>query len=187
MRSGSVCIKLIPAMGLIVLFMMNSCSRDYWVLEKDEPKYPCKILGACDATIMGLMENLNKKGIKVISIGQDYLISIPAHYLFEPEAPHLKWKSYYLLNEIATFLKQFRKIAINITSYSNKYSSPQREHALTLARSRVVSEYLWSQGVDGRLIFTQGLGSDKPIIRYTQGGDNSVNARVEITFRQAVA
>jgi intracellular multiplication protein IcmN len=171
----------------MALFMITSCSRDFWALDKDEPKYPCKILGACDATIMKLTKKLNKKGVKVISIGQDYLISIPAIYLFEPETPHLKWKSYPLLNEIATFLKQFRKIAINVASYSNKYSSPQREHALTLARSRVVSEYLWSQGVDSRLIFTQGLGSDKPIIGYTQGGDNSVNARVEITFRQAVA
>ncbi len=187
MRSKPVCMKLIPIMGLIVLLMMTSCRREFGTLDKDEPKYPCKILGACDATIIRLMENLNKKGIKVVSIGQDYLISIPARYLFEPETPHLKWKSYALLNEIATLLKQFFKITINIASYSNKYSSPQREHALTIARSRVVSEYLWSQGVDSRFIFTQGLGSDKPIMRYTQGGDSSVNARVEITFRQAVA
>ncbi|AUH70740.1 LphA (DotK) [Legionella sainthelensi] len=180
-------INLIRAVGLAALLMVTSCSRDYWALDKEEPKYPCKVLGACDATIMKLAKNLNKKGVKVITIGQDYMISIPASYLFEPETPHLKWKSYALLNEIAVFLKQFRKIAINIASYSSKYISPQREHALTLARSRVVSEYLWSQGVDSRFIFTEGLGSDKPIIAYTQGGDNSVNARVEITFRRAVA
>lgn len=65
--------------------------------------------------------------------------------------------------------------------------SVKRERALTLARSRVVSEYLWSQGVDSRIIFTQGLGSDKPITSYTLGGDRSPNARVEITFRRAVA
>lgn len=183
----SIRINLIWVIGLLVLNMLTSCKRDFWALDKEEPKYPCKVLGACDATIMKLAKHLNKKGIKVITIGQDYMISIPARYLFEPEAPHLKWKSYALLNEIALFLKQFNKIAINIASYSNKYISPQREHALTLARSRVVSEYLWSQGVDGRFIFTQGLGSDKPIIAYSQGGDNSVNARVEITFRDAVA
>lgn len=183
----SVRINLIRAVGFIAICLLASCNRDYWALDKEEPKYPCKVLGACDTTIMKLAKNLNKKGVKVITIGQDYMISIPASYLFEPETPHLKWKSYALLNEIAVFLKQFRKIAINIANYSNKYVSPQREHALTLARSRVVSEYLWSQGVDSRFIFTQGLGSDKPIIAYTQGGDNSINARVEITFRRAVA
>ncbi|PWY56958.1 protein LphA [Legionella qingyii] len=183
----SVRINLIQAVGVIVLLTLTACKRDYWALDKEEPKYPCKVLGACDATIMKLAKKLNKKGVKVITIGQDYMISIPANYLFEPETPHLKWKSYPLLNEIAVFLKQFRKIAINVASYSNKYVSPQREHALTLARSRVVGEYLWSQGVDSRFIFTQGLGSDKPIIGFTKGGDNSINARVEITFRRAVA
>jgi intracellular multiplication protein IcmN len=65
--------------------------------------------------------------------------------------------------------------------------SVTRERALTLARSRVVGEYLWSQGVDSRFIFTQGLGSDKPIMRFTQGGDFSLNSRIEITFRDSVA
>lgn len=183
----SVRINLIWAVGLLALLVVTACHRDYYALDKEEPKYPCKIEGACDATIMKYISKLNKCGVKVVTIGQDYMISIPASFLFEPQTPHLKWKSYALLNQIAVFLKQFRKIAINIASYSNKYVSPQREHALTLARSRVVSEYLWSQGVDSRFIFTQGLGSDKPIIAYTQGGDNSINARVEITFRQAVA
>jgi intracellular multiplication protein IcmN len=179
--------NLIQAVGLIALLMLTACKGDYWALDKDEPKYPCKVLGACDATIMKTMKKFNGQGIKVITAGQDYMISIPASFLFEPESPHLMWKSYTLLNEVAAFLKQFRKIAINVASYSNKYISPQREHALTLARSRVVAEYLWSQGVDSRFLFTQGLGSDKPIMSYTQGGDNSVNARVEITFRRAVA
>jgi intracellular multiplication protein IcmN len=180
-------INLIRAVGVLLLFAITSCNGDYWALDKDDPKYPCKIPGACDATIMKYAKKLNRKGVKVVTIGQDYMISIPANFLFEPETPHLKWKSYALLNEIVVFLKQFRKIAINVASYSHRYVSPQREHALTLARSRVVADYLWSQGVDGRLIFTQGLGSDKPIIAYIRGGDNSVNSRVEITFREAVA
>ncbi|MGL5741191.1 MAG: type IVB secretion system protein IcmN/DotK [Legionella sp.] len=184
----SVRVNLILAVGLSAfLFVITGCKGDIWALDKEEPKYPCKVLGACDASIMKMAKKLNKKGVQVFTVGQDYMISIPASYLFESESPRIKWKSYALLNEIASFLKQFRKIAINIASYSNKYGSPEREHALTLARSRVVSDYLWSQVVDSRLIFTQGLGSDKPIIAFTQGGDNSINARVEITFRRAVA
>lgn len=181
-------LNLIRALALAFLFTLASCSGDNdWALDKEQPKYPCKVLGACDAAIMKRAKKLNRNGVKVVTMGQDYMISIPASFLFEPESPHLQWKSYALLNEIASFLKQFRKIAINIASYSSKYVSPQREHALTLARSRVVAEYLWSQGVDSRFIFTQGLGSDKPIISFTPGGDYSANARVEITFRRAVA
>lgn len=178
----------IKIIALIALFTLSSCNRNAnYVPENQPPKLPCKVEGACDITIKKHLIALNKRGIKVITMGQDYLISIPASALFADETPHLTWASYSLLNDLAFFLKQFRKIAINITSFSNKYVSVQREHALTLARSRVVSEYLWSQGVDSRFIFTEGLGSDKPIVASNQGGDKSANARVEITFRRAVA
>lgn len=38
-------INLIRAVGLAALLMVTSCSRDYWALDKEEPKYPCKVLG----------------------------------------------------------------------------------------------------------------------------------------------
>lgn len=179
---------LIRIMGLLALLQLEACHRGAnYVPDQEDPKLPCKVRGACDATVMKYLKKFNKRGIKVVTIGQDYLISIPASALFENQTPHLKWGSYGLLNEVAIFLQQFRKVGITITSYSSKYVSVRRERALTLARSRVVSEYLWSQGVDSRLIFTQGLGSDKPIVSFMQGGDGSPNSRVEITFRDAVA
>ncbi|AMQ26948.1 TPA: type IVB secretion system protein IcmN/DotK [Legionella pneumophila] len=178
---------LFKTTGLLFLLLLSACNRSGYIPENEVPKLPCRVDGACDATIIKMMTDLNKKGIKVASVGQNYLISIPASALFADQSPRLNWASYSLLNEVAAFLKQFRKIAITVTSYSSKYVSVKRERALTLARSRVVSEYLWSQGVDSRIIFTQGLGSDKPITSYTLGGDRSPNARVEITFRRAVA
>lgn len=177
---------LIHIIALIVLLHLTGCRNRNNPYQEDQT-LPCKVRGACDASVKVYIRSLNKKGIKVITIGQDYLISIPASALFNNQTPQIKWASYGVLNEVATLLKQFRKVAINITSYSSKYASVQREHALTQARSRVVADYLWSQGVDSRFIFTQGLGSDKPIVRFTHGGDSSPNARVEITFRDAVA
>lgn len=180
-------IAIIRIIGLIALLQVSACHRgDDYIPDKEDPKLPCKVRGACDATVMKYLKTLNKKGIRVITMGQDYLVVIPASALFEDQTPHLKWASYGLLNNVASFLKQFRKVAVNVTSYSSKYISVRRERALTLARSRVVGEYLWSQGIDSRFVFTQGLGSDKPIMGYTQGGDSSSNARVEITFRDAV-
>ena len=172
---------------LIILLPLGGCGgRHYRDPAADQPQLPCKLRGACDATVIKYMTKLNKRGVKVITMGQDYLISLPANTLFSDQSPRLMWSSYALLNDVATLLKQFRKVTINVTSYSSQYVSVQRERALTMARSRVVGEYLWSQGVDSRFIFTHGLGSDKPIVRSKQGGDKSVNARVEITFRDDV-
>lgn len=171
----------------VLLLCVGSGCTEYYALEPEPAKWPCKPQGACDAAIMYHMKKLNQQGVTVLSVGQDYLISIPAAYLFANQSPRMKWRSYALLNQVAVFLKQFRKVSMHVTTHGSKYVSPARERALSLARSRVVSEYLWSQGVDSRFIFAQGLGSDKPILAYPLGGDRSANARVDITFRNAVA
>jgi intracellular multiplication protein IcmN len=179
--------RIIRMLAFIALFQLSACHKTRYIPDESEPTLPCKVRGACDAAVVKYLKKLNSKGVRVITVGQDYLISIPSSALFDDQSPHLAWGSYQLLNDVALLLKQFRKVAINITSYSSKYVSVTRERALTLARSRVVGEYLWSQGVDSRFIFTQGLGSDKPIMRFTQGGDFSLNSRIEITFRDSVA
>lgn len=175
----------IPLFLCLALLQLSACN-DHYVPEEQSPQLPCKLRGACDVKVTKYLKKLDKRGVKVITMGQDYLISISASELFTDETAHLTWGSYRLLNDVAVLLKQFRKVAITISSFSSKYVSVQRERALTLARSRVVGEYLWSQGVDSRFIFTQGLGSTKPIIRFAPGGDMSANARIEITFRDAV-
>lgn len=83
-------------------------------------------------------------------------------------------------------MKLFRKVSVTVTAYSNKYLSCKREQALTLTRARSVADYLWSQCIDSRFVFVEGAGSDKPIVGITQGGDQSPNSRIEITFREAI-
>lgn len=149
-------------------------------------KLPYKVNGASDKTMQKMHARFNREGIRVVTIGQDYMISIPSSVLFPEDSPRLTWRSYALLNAVGCFLREFRKVSVNVTAFSNRCVSPQRERALTAARARAVGDYLWSQGVDGRFIFTQGLGSDKPIVALTQLGDASPNSRVEITFRDMV-
>ena len=171
--------------ALVVLLALTGCYKRQ--LSDDQPKLPYKVAGASDRSMMAMQARFNKEGIRVITVGQDYMISIPSAVLFPNESPRLTWGSYALLNAVACYLKQFREIAINVTAFSNKCVSAKRDRALTLARARAVGDYLWSQGVDSRFIFTQGLGSDKPIVTYAQKADGSPNSRIEITFRDAVA
>lgn len=153
-------------------------------LGKDLPK---KVYGASDRKINSMQRALNKRNIRVITIGQNYLVSIPSAYLFAEQSPRLKWGSYAVLNDVAAYLKQFRKVSVFVDAYASPYLSAKREKALTLARATKVGNYLRDQGIDSRLVFTQGHGSDKPIIRSKKGGDDSFNSRIEITFRREVA
>ncbi len=172
--------------ALFVVLIMAGCHTGSGQLQ-GIPTLPHKVDGASDANIIEMQSKFYKKGVKVVTLGQDYLLSIPSDALFADQSPQLTWGSYNLLNEVACYLQQFRKIAVSVTAYSTKCVSPARGRALTLARSKAVADYLWSQGIDSRFIFTHGLGSDKPITGYAQGGEQSPNSRIEITFRDAVA
>ncbi len=186
LASASFLRSMLLVAGLSALLGLSACHRTKAASRTETPDLPCKVYGASDKAIIAMQADFNKNGIRVISIGQNYLISIPSAMLFTNQSPHLKWASYGLLNNVVCYLKQFRKVAVTVTTYSSKYLSFHREKALTLTRSRAVGDYLWSQGIDSRFIFTQGLASDKPIISSLAGGDGSPNSRVEISFRRAV-
>lgn len=171
----------------ILLLGLSACSNGHYYL--DDPgltKMPARVKGTADARVITLQNKFAKEGVQVVTIGQDYLVSIPAQLLFPNESPQLTWQSYALLNQVVDFLQQFRKVTVSVTGYSMPYVSVRREDALTLARAKSVSNYLWSQGIDSRFIFAEGAGRDKPIAGDPTGGDASVNSRIEITFQDAI-
>ena len=171
---------------LMFLLPLTGCHhKSLWPIEQQT--LPYKVNGAHDRDIIKMQARLDKQGIRVLTIGQDYMLSTPSAVLFAKDSPRLTWDSYKALNAIACYLKEFHKVGINVTAFGNKCVSAARDQALTLARARAVGDYLWSQGIDSRFIFTQGLGSDKSIVYYAERCDQSPNSRVEITFRDAVA
>jgi len=171
-------------MILLVTLMLLNCQ----VIRPRPPvsNLPVRVKNGFDALVISIQAGLTKKGVKVVNIGQDYLISIPSALLFPDQSPRLTWGSYAILNEVVRLIKQFRKVGVNVTSYASHYKSARRERALTQQRARNVAAYLLSQDIDSRFIFTEGAGSDKPISRHIFGGDKSPSSRIEITFRDAI-
>ena len=169
---------------LITLITLVGCHKhnDFTVA----PKLPYKLHDASDSAAIKLQARFASEGVKVVTEGQEYMISIRSASLFPNQSPQLTWTSYKILNSVAKYLKQFRKISINVNAFSEQGISEARNIALTKARARAVGDYLWSQGIDSRFVFTQGFGSDKPIVSVSQGGDSSQNSRIEIIFRDAV-
>lgn len=168
--------------------ILVSCHGNvYPPLEDDSYKLPSRVDKTSDKKVI-LMRNAFRRAavVKVISMGQDNLISFPSSVVFADQSPRVKWESYALLNQIVKYMQQFRKIGVNVTAYTSQYKSTKREQALSLARARIIADYLWSQGIDSRLMVSEGAGSDKPITVYKQGGDREPNSRIEITFREAI-
>ncbi len=182
-KNKTVC-NVLTLFAFLCLLACQSTSTPQIIQE--EARLPMQVpLG--DAEIIALEKRLTERGVQVVSVGQNYLLSVPAASLFGDQSPQLTWESYDELNEIACYLRQFRKVDVNVAAYTSRYVSSRREHALSTARAEAVANYLWGQGVESRLLFTQGMGSDKPIVMTARQGDKSPNARIEITFRRAVA
>lgn len=173
--------------GFLALLLFG-CHQDVEVVaEEQPPPLPYRVAGTNDKHVKEIAERLHRQGVRIITMGQDYLLSIPSDRIFSDQSPHIMWRSYALLNDVVCYLKEFRKISVDVSAFSSKYVSPARERALTSARARAVADYLWSQRIDSRFVFTRGLASDKPIFVNEDGADNSPNSRIEITFRDAVA
>lgn len=160
---------------IIATWMISGCqssSVESFPQPLSRDALPNHLKGAYDAKIIKLITALHKKDVKVIATGQVYLISIPANLLFPPQSPRLTWTSYDTLNTIVVLLRQFRKVALTLTVYSPRYVPYGVE--LNRARAAAVAEYLWSQGIDSRLLIVQG--------EHGKGG----TARVEMVFREAL-
>lgn len=116
-------------------------------------------------------EALIKKGGKIVSVGQEYKWIFPTDLLFYPHSPRLQWNAYGLLNNIAFYLGIFNKTEIQIAGFTQSTGDFARDKALSMARARKVSDYLWGQEVGANIIYIQGYQTkDK--------GD-----RIEISFR----
>ena len=178
---------------LYVLFILsfgwlNGCQRLHPATASVEPiKLPTNVHDGSDAAITTLYKKLTDEGLQIKTMGQMYLISVPARLIFAEQSPQIKWNSYQVLNDIVCYLQLFRKITVHVNAFGSCHRSRNRTYALTLARAKAVGDYLWEQNIETRMVFTEGVGDDKPIVAKADCTDSSANARIEIVFRQLVA
>ena len=188
-KKSSTLFSVLAKMLLVVTFVaLSGCQgKFHWPFSssKDDngvDSIPTEVTGASDKSRVKLQNKLNKSGAQVVTMGQDYLISIPSSQLFYYKSPRVKWGSYPLLNIVSDYLKQFRKISVTVTGFTNRTPNERRNLALSTARARSVANYLMSQAIDTRLVISEGLGSEKPMYQ-----ENTLNnSRIEITFRDVI-
>ena len=175
----TVCSLLLLCWGLL------GCSSSR-VFDDPSP-LPTGVENTSDEEIVEAYDKLTQEHVQIITMGDHYLISIPSKLLFNDNSPKLKLSAYELLDDVVTYLQSFRKVAVQVRAYSNCYQSHARTEALTQTRAKIVGNYLWSRNIESSIVFTDGMGDDKPIVTSKRGWDSSPNSRVEISFKQVVA
>ena len=143
--------------------------------------------GVTDTKVTQLENELKSKGVSIVSVGQDYRIIIPAELVYYYQSPRIQMESYDIVNLIVDYIKQFRTVSMRVDAYSQD-KDKNRAGALSLARARAMVDYLWSQAIDTRILYTQAHAMNRSPTACCESpsGRGDVPTRVEITFRNAI-
>lgn len=130
---------------------------------------------------------MTRDGVQVIRLGETVRLVMPANTLFQPDSANLLSPKEAMLNVIARYIKTFQTVNTQVAAYSdnirNAHSPKARKQALTARQAQVIASYLWSRGIDTRLLYAVGKGSkDQVAFNNTHWGRDN-NKRVEVSFR----
>lgn len=146
------------------------------------------VIGASFGNIIAshytMVDKLQYNGVQVIQLGDEVKLILPSDRFFTSDSSLLNINYYPILAETTQFLSQFHKITIKIAGYTDNQGTWQRNLALSRAQARHIMAYLWSYGVDTRLIYAAGYGSENPIASNSTAKGRQLNRRIEITLRK---
>lgn len=125
-----------------------------------------------------LAMKLRQQGVQVIAVGDTIAIIMPSDALFKGVSANLDHGSFHRLNLVADFLRGYSKVFVEVAGYTDNLERPY----LSSRQAASVAKYLWSKGIDSRMLYAVGYGSDYPIDQNSVSG-NAKNRRIEIRFQ----
>lgn len=139
-------------------------------------------------TLIALAQSkLESQGVLFVTVGQEYMVVIPSDHVYYPSSPRIMWGSYGLLNDVADYLRYFKKVSVKITAYSTGKDSFSHNELLSLARARNIANYLWSQEIDARILSVEGFnGQPAYVVPCGCTHPKMFKEWVEISFRNVL-
>lgn len=126
---------------------------------------------------------LEKNDVQVIHIGQEIRIVFRDDFIFIPDSANLNESAKPVLDWAAKLMATYTKINVKVAGYLDNQGKRPFLQALSKRQAEVVSNYLWDQGVDARLMYSVGYNQLKPVDWNGSLKGRSFNRRVEISFR----
>jgi len=150
------------------------------------------VTGAITGSIIGhylakhetLVQRLAANHVQVILVGDNLRLILPSDLFFASNTPVLNENYYPVLNQIALLLRGLNKYVVKVSGYTDDIGWPTRSLALSRQQAQAIANYLWNQGIDARVLYATGYGSQMPITSNTTAAERAMNRRIEITLRQ---
>lgn len=100
---------------------------------------------------------------------------------FETGSDKLKTSSYDILNNMASMLKEYPQMVIEISGHTDNVGDDNLNLSLSQKRADAVKAYLLAKGASGNQISTKGYGETKPIADNATEEGRLKNRRVEFS------
>ena len=138
-----------------------------------------------------VLKTLSTYGVSIMQLGDRVVITIPSLELFQGYSVQFSDSANTLLSQIAMLLKPMNKVKITIAAYAESMAQTKKDLMLTQLQAQTVSNYLWDQHVDARLLYAIGYGGGHPVQYDPNKAKNGiigdrVNYRIEITLKDYV-
>ena len=127
--------------------------------------------------------DLEDMGVSVIQKGDNVYFNVPTDTFFKYGTAEFNPDYRWVIDEIVLIIKDYDMVPIRITGYTDNVGAEQFKKQLSLNRAQRFETYLWSKGVDFRLIKSKGKGSRHRIATNRSVKGSGLNRRVMIHLR----
>lgn len=160
--------------AVISLLLLSACAAKQQPV--GDPEYRRSV------KVAAIERSLENKGVNVIHVGQTVRLTILSDALFNPRSANFNSRAAGILNTVAQLMLILQSTSAQVAGYTNTEYSEQINRALSARQAQVIVDYLWSRGVDSRLLYAVGKGSQSPLTSSSRAGEG-INRRIEIQFQ----
>ncbi len=129
-------------------------------------------------------DRLDNAGGQVLVLGDQIKIILPSASLFNSMTGTLNASAYPTLDRVADYLRSLDKVSVKVAAYTNATGPERVNQELSQEQANSVSRYLWSRGVNARLMTAVGYGGSHLVSQNSYDWNGNENYRIEITVEK---
>lgn len=131
-----------------------------------------------------LKDQLENRGVTVVTLGDQILVVIPSARVFYAMTPNIKPAAYSTLNLVGTYINQYTKMLVKVSAYTNCSAAHAYDVSLSQQQANSVVRYFTAIGLDARVLYAAGFGGTHLVNRNDDRWDANDNYRIEITLEK---
>ena len=133
-----------------------------------------------DRQEQALRTQLEGTGVRVARDGDNIRLIMPGNVTFDVDRDNIRPEFFGTLESVATVLKEYDQTSIRVTGHTDSTGSETYNQSLSERRAASVGQFLISQGIASRRVWTSGYGETYPIAGNDTEAGRQANRRVEL-------